>query len=142
MSCCNNLKRRNYKSIERTFNSTEQPFIASGTTLNLLGTKATDTGCSIDTNVNNFTLNCNGTYHLCCDATVEPTGAGDLVLQIYKDGVPLPCAICTATVAAGDTYTLHTETDLFLKADDVLSFELSGVAGSATWVGASCVKWA
>ena len=142
MSCCNNLKRRNYKSIERTFNSNEQTFIASGTTLNLLGTKATDTGCSIDTGVNNFTINCNGTYHVCADVTAEPTGAGDLTIQLYRNGVELPCAICTMTVASGDTYTLHTETDLYFKSDDVISLNISGVAGEATWVGASCVKWA
>jgi len=142
MACCNNLKQCNYKSIERTFNNTSQPFVATGTTLNLLGVKATDTGVSICSNVNNFSINCKGTYHLCADVTAEPTEAGDLIVQLYRNGVPLPCAICTETVAAGDTYTLHTETDLYLKSDDEISVNINGVAGEATWIGASCIKWA
>lgn len=142
MSCGNNLKQCNYKSIERTFNNTSQPFVATGTTLNLLGVKATDTGVSICSNVNNFSINCKGTYHLCADVTAEPTGAGDLTVQLYRNGVPLPCAICTETVAAGDTYTLHTETDLYLKPDDEISVNINGVAGSVTWIGSSCIKWA
>lgn len=142
MACGCDLKKCNYKSIERCFNITEQPFLATGTTLNLLGAKATDTGVSICTNANNFSINCRGTYHISADVTAEPTGAGDLTIQLYRNGVSLPCALSTATVAAGDTYTLHTETDLYLKPDDEISLNISGVAGSATWVGASCVKWA
>ena len=142
MACGNNLKQCNYKSIERTFNNTSQPFVATGTTLNLLGVKATDTGVSICSSVNNFSINCTGTYHICADVTAEPTGAGDLEIQLYRNGVPLPCAICTQTVASGDTYTLHTETDIYLKPDDEISLNISGVAGSVTWLGASCIKWA
>lgn len=142
MACGCDLKKCNYKSIERCFNTTAQPFLATGTTLNLLGAKATDTGVSICTNTNNFSINCRGTYHISADVTAEPTGSGDLIIQLYRNGVSLPCAICTETVASGDIYTLHTETDLYLKPDDEISINISGVAGSVTWLGASCIKWA
>ena len=142
MACGCDLKKCNYKSIERCFNATAQPFLATGTTLNLLGAKATDTGVSICTNTNNFSINCRGTYHISADVTAEPTGSGDLTIQLYRNGVSLPCAICTETVASGDIYTLPTATDLYLKTDDEISINIRGVEGSVTWLIASCIKWA
>lgn len=143
MSCCKrNLKRCNYKSIERAFNNVSQAFVSTGTTLNLLGTLATDTGVSISTNTNNFTINTCGTYIISADVTFEPTGAGNVIVQLYKNGVALPCAISIFTVAVGDIYTLHVETDLYLKEDDIISVNISGVAGDVTWIGATCEKLA
>lgn len=137
-----NLKRCNYKSIERAFNNSSQNFIDTGTTLNLLGTLATDTGVSIKTNNNNFTINNCGTYSISADVTIEPTSAGNVILQLYKNNVALPCAISEVTVALTDIYTLHVETDLYLKEDDVISVNISGVNGSVNWIGVTCEKLA
>ena len=142
MSCGTNLKKCNYKSIQRAFNILPQEFTATGTTLNILGSKATDTGVSVCTKANSFSINCRGTYHISADVTAAPTAAGNLILQLYRNGVSLPCAINTFTVASGNSYTLHTETDLYLKPDDEISIKISGVEGQVTWLGASCIKWA
>lgn len=143
MSCCSrNLKKCNYKSVQRVFNNSSQEFLAIGTTLNLLGALATDTGVSIKTNINNFSFDYNGTYRISADVTLEPTTTGVATLQLYKNGVALPCAICTKTAMSDVIYTLHVETDLYLKEDDVISVMVSGVPGSVTWLGATCEKLA
>lgn len=141
MACCN-FKKRSYKSIQKVYNPNSQTVIDSGTTLNLLGTLATDTGVGITTNINNFSINCSGAYSVSFDVTVDVTTGGDAVLQIYKNGVPLPCAISTLTASGATIYTMHVETDLLFRVNDEITIQISGVTGNATFVSGSIIKLA
>ena len=51
-------------------------------------------------------LNKCGVYMVSCDASVTGTAAGDVSIQMYKNGVAQPQAISTETVAAAETAAL------------------------------------
>lgn len=90
--------------------------------------------------------NKSGLYHLSADVTYTPTAAGVAILQLYKDGVALPCAIAQQTVAAGNVYTNHIETDLCLTTccvnRPVITLDISGVAGTVNHTCVGAVKLA
>lgn len=91
-------------------------------------------------------VNKSGLYHLSADVTYTPTAAGVVILQLYKDGVALPCAIAQQTVAAGDVYTSHIETDLCLTTccvnHPLITLDISGVAGTVNHTCVGMVKLA
>ena len=134
------------KSAVRAYNNAEQAFVADGTTLTIEGTPVVDTGCSLKLNPAGITVNNSGLYHISVDITFVPDAVGTATVQIYRDGSPLPCAISETTVAAGDTYTTHIETDLCIKTccavQPVFSIQISGVAGTVNHICAGAVKLA
>jgi hypothetical protein len=65
-------------------------------------------GCSIShvAGSNTVSLLKRGLYQVSVNADVEPTAAGDIAVQLIKNGVAVPGAIATVTGAAGDTYSV------------------------------------
>lgn len=130
MSC----KNRYSKSCVRATNASVQTVTAALTPLNILGTPVVDTGCSMDLSTSGITVNNSGLYHFAADVVFTPTADGTLTVQLYKDGVALPCAIAQDTAETGNTTTLHVETDLCLGAccanKPVITVTTSGVAGT------------
>ena len=110
MSCgCRNA---NQKSCQRYYNNIAQP-LAATTTVQLIvaGARVVDTGVSIETQPQSYTIVKPGLYHIAADVDVNLTTAGDIVLQGYMNGVPLPCT--TRNVTGTDGHNLvHSETDL------------------------------
>lgn len=146
MACCNS-KTPYAKSCIRVRNSTAQTLSATTpTTLVLQGTTVTDSGCSLTLNPSNITVNKSGLYHFSADVTVSPTAAGTAVIQLYKDGVALPCAISTTTTTTGTIFTTHVETDLCLNAccanNPSITLVASGVAGTVTNLCVGALKLA
>lgn len=134
------------KSCIRVYNNTAQAFTAALTPLNLEGTPVVNSGCSLTLNTASIRVNKSGLYHLSADITYTPTAAGVVILQLYKDGVALPCAIAQQTVAAGDVYTSHIETDLCLTTccvnHPLITLDISGVAGTVNHTCVGMVKLA
>lgn len=128
------------KSCVRAYNNTTQAFTDALTPLNLKGVPMVESGCSLTLNTGSITVNRSGLYHLSADVTYTPTAAGVAIIQLYKDGVALPCAISQHTVAAGSVYTDHIETDLCLVTccanHPIITLNISGVAGN---VNHTCV---
>ena len=115
MACGSKSRKNCYaKSCQRYYNNNAQPFAAGETIqLQIAGARVVDTGVSIDTQPLSYTTLKTGLYHLVGDAVVNATTGGIASLQIYMDGVPLPCTLRTATFYAGNNQ-VHTETDLDL----------------------------
>jgi len=103
-------------------------------------------GCSLTLNTASIRVNKSGLYHLSADVTYTPTAAGVAIIQLYKDGVALPCAISQRTVTAGTVYTDHIETDLCLTTCCVnrplITLDISGVAGTVNHTCVGMVKLA
>ena len=102
------------KSCQRYYNNNIQN-LPVNTDLQLIieGTKVVDTGISIETENQNYTTLKTGLYHITGDVTLESLAAGDVVFQVYMDGVALPCTKRSRTVTIGYN-PIHTETDLYL----------------------------
>lgn len=138
MSCNNNYA----KSCIRVYNNTTQTVTATSTPLILEGTPVVESGCSLTLNASSITINKSGLYHLSADVTITPTAAGTSVIQLYKDGIALPCAIAQDTAEDGNTFTAHVETDICVNAccvnRPIITLVVSGVDGTInhTCVGA------
>jgi len=134
------------KSCIRVYNNSAQAFTAALTPLNIEGTPVVESGCSLRLNTANIRVNKSGLYHLSADVTYTATAAGTVVVQLYKDGVALPCAISQQTVAANDVNTAHVETDLEIITCCVnrplITLGISGVAGTVNHTCVSAVKLA
>lgn len=143
MSCSKNIYA---KSCVRAYNNAAQPFTAALTPLNLLGTPVVDSGCSLTLNPASIQINKSGLYHLSADVTYTATEAGTAVVQLYKDGIALPCAINQNTVAADSTYTVHIETDICVNTCCVnhpaITLDISGVTGTVNHICAGACKLA
>lgn len=134
------------KSCIRTYNNATQAVTATPTIINIEGTPVVKSGCSLGLNVSSIRVNKSGLYHVTADVTFTPTAAGIATIQLYMDGVALPCAIVQETVVAGNTYTKHVETDLCLAVCPVnkhlIDLRVGGVAGSVTHVCVGALKLA
>lgn len=135
------------KSCVRTYNNAPQLFVADpATTLTLQGDVVVDSGCSLKLNSANVQILKSGLYHISADVTYTPDAAGEAIVQLYKDGVALPCAISTETVAAATIYTTHVETDLLVSVCCVnqpsISVRIGGVAGTVDHICAGVLKLA
>lgn len=143
MSCNNN---RYAKSCIRVYNIVPQTVTATAQTLNLEGTAVVNSGCSLTLNTAGITVNKSGLYRMSADVTFTPTDAGTSVIQLYKDGVALPCAIAQDTAEAANTFTTHVETDLCINAccvnNPVITLVASGVAGTVNRLCVGMVKLA
>lgn len=115
MSCGNNKhKTCRDKSCQRYYNNNIQALpISTELQLVIEGTRVVDTGISIDTQNQSYTTLQKGLYHIVGDVTIDATAAGDVVFEVYMDGVPLPCTKRSKTVAVGFN-PIHTETDIYL----------------------------
>lgn len=115
MACGNKChKTCRDKSCQRYYNDIAQE-LAAGQTIQLAiaGSKVVDTGVSIETNPLNYTTLKTGLYHFSGDVVINVATAGDVVLEMYMDGVALPCTYRRVTVPSGYR-EIHTETDLCL----------------------------
>lgn len=134
------------KSCIRVYNNTPQVVTATAQTLNLEGTPVVKSGCSLCLNTAGITVHKSGLYHFSADVTITPTAAGTSVIQLYKDGVALPCAIAQDVSETGNTFTIHIETDLCINTccanRPVISLVASGVAGTVNRLCVGALKLA
>lgn len=143
MSCSN----KNYqKSAQMAFNNVSQPVVTEGTVLNILGTRATDTGCSVSTVTNGFQVCNSGLYRISADVTLNQTAAGTSTVQILKDGVALPCCASIDTYETANIATQHIETVICVSTccniKPIFSVRISGISGNVTFINANMIKLA
>lgn len=115
MSCSGrNAKNRFNKSCVRYYNNIPQPVTADESIqLQIVGAKVVDSGISIEAENLSYNILKAGLYHFSGDVIINTTTPGIATLQMYMDGVPLPCTAREVTCLAGNTQ-IHTETDLWL----------------------------
>lgn len=64
-------------------------------------------GCALGVDNNNVVLKDRGYYYVDADITAVATAVGDIVVSLYQDGVVVPGAVYTSSVAAiGDVVTI------------------------------------
>lgn len=68
-----------------------------------LGTIVRRYGCNCNLNGNGVSINGSGYYDADVSVTAVPAAAGTVTVQLLKDGVAIPGATASATVAAADT---------------------------------------
>jgi hypothetical protein len=147
MSCGNcNCGNPYAKSCVRVYNDITQPFTAAGTQITLEGTPVVNSGVSIELNPGSIEIEKSGLYRLSADVTINPTAAGTVVVQLYRNGVALPCAIAQNVVSSGNLCTLHVETDQQVQTccvnHPVYTLRVSGVAGNVTHICVGALKLA
>lgn len=140
-------KTKNYKSAQVALNTAAQPIAAAGTTVEILGSRLTDTGCSVRTDNAGFKISASGLYNIRYVFTFVADTAGVLTAQLYKDGVALPCSLSQDTVEAGSTYTIAIEAPALVVGTccnicPTITAMVSSVAGTITRVCASVIRLA
>lgn len=143
MACSNNRYR---KSSAVAINSASQAFVAAGTALQP-GSAVSVTGCSLSVANSGIQVNSDGLYQIEAAVTFTPSAAGVAIVQIYKDGVLLPCTTRQLTVAADSVYTISTCAPAICAAScamvrPVFTTQISGVAGTVNYTCMSGVKLA
>lgn len=115
MSCGSTNSCKCEKSCARNYNLVAQPFAANATTPIIVnGNQVVLTGKAIQVLNNGYQIVKSGLYRLAADIVVVGTAAGTVTLQMYLDGVALPCTIRRQTIAASGAVSIHSETDLDL----------------------------
>lgn len=143
MACSNNRYR---KSSAIAINSAAQAFTAAGTTIQP-GSAVSVTGCSLSVASSGIQVNSDGLYQISAAVTFTPSAAGVVLVQIYKDGVLLPCTLRQMTVAASTVYTINTSAPAITANScamvrPVFTVQISGVAGTVNYICLSGVKLA
>lgn len=91
-------------------------------------------GCNCNLNGSGITVNGQGYYKVDWSVQATPTAAGTVTVTLYKDGVPVPGSVASATTAAaGATVTLAAPAAVRLGRCDsgsVLTLVLSGAAST------------
>ena len=119
------------KSVLYAVNSSTQPFVATGTVVNY-GLPVRRYGNNINVSGGNVVVDGIGYYSIDTNLTVTPSGAGTLLVQVYKDGVAIPGANITRTVAADTAYAVTIPAIIRQNCccDSTITVEFSGVAGN------------
>lgn len=142
--CCRNAYQ---KSTQCAYNNAIQAVVSDGTTLELLGTKVSDTGISIETTENTFRILRSGVYRFSIDVNFTAGAtAGTVRLQLFNGIAPLPCSNSVTSVAADSSETMHIETVIPLNSCcgniPNISAQVSGLAGTVTHLCANAIKLA
>ena len=142
MSCGN--RNRYAKSCVRSFNDAPQVVTEDPTVLAIEGTPVVKSGCSLALNPSSISIMNSGLYRFAADVVFTPSAAGDTLIQLYKDGVPLPCAKAQDTSEADNTFTTHIETDLDIAlccgGCSSITVVISGCAGTVNHLCAGAIK--
>lgn len=88
------------KSVIYVANTGAQNVLAGGT-INLGGI-IRRFGCTLDLNGDSITINEVGYYDVNVSVTAEPTAAGTLTVTLFNNGIAVPGATVSSTVAAAD----------------------------------------
>ncbi len=146
MKCIN--KNPHYKSTSEFYNATAQTLTSNAAPLNLIGSQVTNTGVAVDTSGTTIDIKYSGTYAVKASVIADITTAGDVTVQLYANGVPLPETLRTVTLAVGNN-AIDIDTVRFFKASCADSAQVQiyvntdGTAvGSVAMISGNVVKLA
>lgn len=123
---CNNRYKKSVLEICSNTAVTVDPSATGGVPASFNIT-ATDTGCSIEGSAGGARILNGGIYEISFDTFVTSAAAGTVRVQLYQNGVPLPCAIDSVTLAAGATGNMHFSTRIELSCCKAISPSLTAV---------------
>ena len=131
-------------SSQTAYNNTTQTVPATTTAVAIMGNLVTNTGRCITTQNGGFIIKKSGVYTIKCDITFTATAAGTETIQLYLNGVIMPCSVNSYTTTESGIVTLHTETTVYIpiccKSTSTISINVSGVAGTISHVCANALK--
>lgn len=131
-------------SAQTAYNNTSQTVPATTTAVAIMWNLITNTGKCISTQNGGFVIKESGVYTIKCDVTFTAGDAGTETIQLYLNGVVMPCSVNSYTTASAGIITLHTETTAYIpvccRATSNIAINVSGVAGTITHVCATAVK--
>ena len=103
------------KSCVQQYNNTPtviNPTVSGGVQATF-GNTCTHTGCSIRPQLNGVRILNSGLYEINFDASyLNGTAAGSIKAQLYKDGVPVPCALASDGLVASEVGNMTFSTRL------------------------------
>lgn len=103
------------KSCVQQYNNTPtiiNPTVSGGVHATF-GNTCTHTGCSIRPQLNGVRILNSGLYEINFDASyLNGTAAGSIKAQLYKDGVPVPCALASDGLVASEVGNMTFSTRL------------------------------
>ena len=102
MANCNCLKNPHYKSSAQFYNTAAQTIGSAAAALNLLGSEVTDTGASVKVLPEAIEIEHGGLYQIEFAVNINATAAGEVSLQMAKNGIPLQETKRSQTLAVGD----------------------------------------
>lgn len=97
-----------------------------------LGSVIRRSGNNIQLNGNSVTCYGKGRFDITCSVTLTPASEGNVGVQFYANGNPIPGAVATATVAAGSTVALPIVGAVRSCGCDAVTIGASLVSGDAT----------
>lgn len=83
-------------------NTSKQPFVEGGTIP--FGSIVRRFGGNVQLDGQNIMLMGSGYYDVEVSATLSPSATGDIAVQLYQDGVAVPGATASATIAAANDF--------------------------------------
>lgn len=101
MASCNCMKDRHYKSSLQLYNASAQTIGTAMAPIALSGSDVTDTGVSLGSTANAVEILHSGLYRITADIGLNVTTAGDITVQMYQDGVPMPETARIITASTG-----------------------------------------
>lgn len=110
-NCCNNRYRKSVLEQCNNTPTTINPTTTGGVPATFNVT-VTDTGCSIDGQPGGAKICNGGLYEISFDAFASSATVGTVKVQLYKDGVPMPCAQDATSFSAATTRNMHFSTRL------------------------------
>lgn len=145
-----NLKSSHAKSTQSAVNTLAQTVPATTTTLQILGTLATDTGVSLATKPSSISVEHSGTYVFDAAVTISATAEGSTTIRFYKDGVQIPASVRVYALRATTPTTITTSSyPIFIGGcccqtapNPVITLGITGAAGTVSYVAVSGVKLA
>lgn len=120
------------KSILYAANTNSQTFATAGTVINF-GSIVRKYGCNIALSGGNVVVDGIGYYDI--DANITFNGAaGNVLIQLYKDGVAIPGAEATVTVVADTFYSVTIPAVIreHCCCEDTITAMISGVVGTVS----------
>lgn len=105
MARCFSPSQKYQKSALETYSNTTQtvnPSVTGGATA-VFTDVSTDTGCSIESQNGGARILCGGLYEFSVDATFSLAATpGTVTVQLYQNGVALPCAQASVSMIVDD----------------------------------------
>lgn len=115
-------------------NNIEQTIAVGGTTINF-GSAVRKFGCCLELSGGNPLIKNSGYYSVDANINLATTSAGDVTIQLYKDGMPLTGAKAVFTADTGTNYQVTIPTLIKQGCgcmEGIITAVISGVTGTIT----------
>lgn len=129
------------KSVLYAANTNPQTVVAAGSVINF-GSIIRRYGCNCNLSGSNATVEGTGYYAVDTNVTFTGAAASTVVVQLYKDGVAIPGAVATSSIAANGigSVTIPTIVRERCCVESTITAMISGLAGTVTNASIRVIK--